>query len=34
MALVGSRNAPGIDYSTTASIGKPSNVTLNPCGNR
>jgi len=23
-----------VDYSTTASIGKSSNVTLNPCGNR
>jgi hypothetical protein len=34
MALVKSRTAPEIDYSGTASIGKPANATLNPCGNR
>jgi hypothetical protein len=34
-ALAGTRGAPGIDYSTTASTGKAQgNVTLNPCGNR
>jgi hypothetical protein len=34
-ALTGLRGAPGVDYSTTASIGKTQgNVTLNPCGNR
>jgi hypothetical protein len=33
--LAGARGAPGVDYSTTASIGaKPASVTLNPCGNR
>jgi uncharacterized protein YraI len=33
-ALSSARSGPGIDYSGTASIGKPANVTLNPCGNR
>ncbi|MBB4197947.1 hypothetical protein CCR94_05385 [Rhodoblastus sphagnicola] len=33
-ALAGSRSAPAIDYSATATIGKPGTVPLNPCGNR